>query len=241
MKKTIKISIIISILLTTVVICLNKKAKTRRHIKMINNQKYDVQEKLKPSGLNGISDNQINDHWNLYKGYVTNVNKLNDELRLLEKEGKADSLIYADRRRRYGFEYNGMILHEYYFGNLTSKSEVLGNDPLKTEMEKTWGSFDKWLTDFINTGKSRSIGWAILFADTTTGKLTNNFIFEHGNGIVAGFAPILVMDVWEHAYMVDHKAGGRGDYMQSFVKNINWNIVKNRYKDVLEGKITKRF
>lgn len=205
------------------------------------NPTYKVQEQLKPSGLAGISDDQINDHWKLYTGYVAQVNKLNEELAQLLKNGKGDTLLYADRKRRLGFEYNGMILHEYYFENLTSQNTSPDGTQIQKAIEKRWGSFDVWLTDFINTGKTRSIGWAILFADTTTHQLTNNFIFEHGNGIIAGSAPVLVMDVWEHAYMVDHKAGGRGDYIKNFVQNINWNVVEARFKNVLESKTSKRF
>ena len=203
--------------------------------------KYKVQEQLKPSSLDGVSDDQIDDHWNLYCGYVAQVNKLNEELAQLAKDGQAGSLHFADRRRRYGFEYNGMILHEYYFGNLTSKKTELKGSDLKEAIKQTWNSFDAWLSDFANTGKTRGIGWAILYADSTTLQLTNNFIHEHQNGIIAGSAPILVMDVWEHAYMVDHNAGGRADYINAFIKNINWEVAEKRFDDIKSSQVTKRF
>ncbi|MBD3272956.1 superoxide dismutase [Candidatus Dependentiae bacterium] len=199
---------------------------------MKNTTNYNTKDEIKPKGLNGISDEQINDHWSLYQGYVKNVNKLNEELKELSSQGKANTLLYADRRRRYGFEYNGMVLHEYYFKNLTPEKTEISDGKLKNEIIKTWGSFDAWLQDFNNTGKTRGIGWAILYADPNTGQLTNNFIHEHQNGIIAGFKPILVMDVWEHAYMVDHKAGGRGDYINAFIKNINWPEVEKRYNEL---------
>jgi Fe-Mn family superoxide dismutase len=204
----------------------------RNRNKTMSYKMYKIHDQLKPSGLQGISDEQINDHWNLYKGYVNNVNTLNQDLTLLAKAGKAGSLLYADRRRRAGFEYNGMILHELYFENLSSQKTTPDGKKIKQAIENIWGSFDAWLNDFINTGKSRSIGWAILFKDNKTGNLSNHFIFEHGNGIVAEFTPLLVMDVWEHAYMVDHKAGGRGNYINNFIKNINWDIVEKRYTKI---------
>lgn len=193
---------------------------------------YSVKENLKPSGLNGISDEQINDHWKLYQGYVAQVNKLQEELKTLTP----GSLLYADRRRRYGFEYNGMVLHEYYFENLHANGAPLADGSIKEALIKTWGSFENWKEDFINTGKTRGIGWAILYADTRGGtspitkQLTNHFVAEHQNGNIAGFKPILVMDVWEHAYMVDHKAGGRGNYITAFFNNINWNVVEKRFQ-----------
>ena len=202
---------------------------------------YKVQENLKPTKLTGISEGQIADHWSLYIGYINQTNKLNEELDAMQKANQSDTLTYADRRRRLNFEYNGMILHEYYFANLKAGCSQSESNQLAKAIESKWGSFDNWLKDFCNCGKTRGIGWAILYADCTTGELNNHFIQDHENGNVAGFAPILVMDVWEHAYMVDHKSGGRLDYINAFIKNINWPVVEKRYQDLHEGKIFKRF
>lgn len=203
---------------------------------------YTVQDALMPRGLEDISDEQIQDHWTLYKGYVTQTNQLNTQLAELTMQGKAASLEYADRRRRYGFEYNGMVLHEYYFGNLKAGvHEPEKSGAFSSIISKSFGSYETWKADFENAGKTRGIGWAILYADTTTGLLTNHFIAEHQNGNVAGFAPILVLDVWEHAYMVDHRSGGRGTYIAAFMKNIDWQKVEMRYSDVMAGRISKRF
>ena len=208
---------------------------------MIEVIKYSSQEQLKPSGLVGISDAQVDDHWKLYMGYVNQSNKLNEEMIALAQDKQGASLAYADRRRRYGFEYNGMVLHEYYFGNLRANQADLSSGALKKAIEKTWGSFELWQADFANAGKTRGIGWAIVYADLTTGQVTNHFIQEHENGNIAGFAPVLVMDVWEHAYMVDHQAGGRADYINAFMKNVNWSKIEERFDDALVCKMTKRF
>lgn len=202
---------------------------------------YDIREELKPRNLIGISQAQIDDHWNLYAGYVKQVNALNAELAQLRTDKRIDSLVFADRRRRYGFEYNGMVLHEYYFGNLKSGQASLENGDLKQALVSSFSSFETWKQDFEAAAKSRAIGWAILYADTTTGALTNHFIAEHGNGNVAGFEPILILDVWEHAYMVDHRASGRGDYIAAFMQNIDWKTVEERYEAVRMGKRLARF
>jgi Fe-Mn family superoxide dismutase len=202
---------------------------------------YKVQEHLKPQGLDNISNQQIESHWELYKGYVAQVNKLNEELIDLRGSGKIDTPLCADRRRRYGFEYNGMVLHEYYFANLTAKGIALTEGPLKKALLEQWGSYELWHKDFEAAGKSRSIGWAILYADETTGALTNHFIQEHENGTIAGFAPILVLDVWEHAYMVDYGSLGRAQYIAAFMKNINWKKAEERYNAVIAKKLISRF
>lgn len=233
MKKIITLSSGLIFIIFLLLIVQNKKVKLERiNTPMKKSINYPVKETLKPLGLNGLSDDQINDHWKLYQGYVANVNKLNKELSELASQGKAGTLLYSDRRRRYGFEYDGMILHEFYFGNLTAEETSLSEGKLKSAIKRSWGSMKAWLEDFKNTGKTRGIGWAILYADPVTGALTNNFIQEHQNGIIAGFKPILVMDVWEHAYMVDHKSGGRSSYIDAFMQNINWNIVQERYEQI---------
>ena len=202
---------------------------------------YDVREELKPSNLNGISDDQINDHWGLYKGYVAQVNTLKAELAELRAAGKGDTLAYADRRRRMGFEFNGMVLHEYYFGNLATGSEKEEAQAFVDAVTEQWGSFEQWAADFSATGKSRSIGWAICAMDPVTGDINNHFIQLHEEGNVASFHPLVVMDVWEHAYMVDHKAGGRGDYIGKFMSNINWRTVAQRFAAAKEGATSMRF
>ena len=198
---------------------------------------YKVQADLKPSNLDGITNNQINDHWKLYEGYVSQTNKINEDLEKLEN----GTLAHSDRRRRLGFEYNGMVLHEYYFGNLKSNIKISDKSKLKKSIENHWGSFEEWLEDFKTTGKTRGIGWAILYIDPITKQLKNHFIAEHENGHISGFLPIIVMDVWEHAYMVDHGATKRGSYIDSFVKNINWEVVENRFEKADNNNIPNRF
>jgi len=204
-------------------------------------EKYVVREELKPKGLDGISDAQIEDHWALYKGYVNQTNALREELANLRAAGKGADLVYADRRRRFGFEYNGMVLHEFYFANLKAGVQLKDDSPFRKLVTAQFGSFEAFKDDFANTGKSRGIGWAITYYDPTTGILNNHFVQLHEDGNVAGFQPILVMDVWEHAYMVDHKAGGRPAYIEAFLKNVNWDVVDERLKAAQEGRIFKRF
>lgn len=203
---------------------------------------YEAKTTLKPTGLSGISENQIAQHWKLYEGYVANTNALLEELRTSRKDGKGGTPSYADRRRRLGFEYNGMVLHEYYFGNLkTNVAEPEEKHPLRTALAEQFGSFDAFKEDFVRTGMSRSIGWAILYLDPATGALNNHFVQLHEDGNIASFAPILVMDVWEHAYMVDYGASGRSDYIKAFFNNVNWRMVEQRFTDAKAGKIPGRW
>lgn len=214
----------------------SSKKPTICNLKKSPTELFSVQEHLMPHGLNGISEEQIKQHWELYKGYVAQSNQLHAEIQKHIKAGTTDSPACADRRRRYGFEFNGMVLHEYYFGNMKGKSEPLRQGEFLNAIIKQYGSFGKWKEDFINTGKMRGIGWAIMVYDPANGLLTNIFVADHEIGNIAGFCPILVMDVWEHAYMVDHKATQRPDYITEFMKNIYWEILEDRYLNAKKSK-----
>jgi Fe-Mn family superoxide dismutase len=182
--------------------------------------------------LDGISDDQLAEHFKLYAGYVKQVNALNAELAELRGQGKASGTNpeFAELTRRLGFEYNGMILHEYYFENLKPAAEPspARGSGLAQALSQAFGSFEQWAADFQAIGGMRGVGWAILFEDPVTDQLSNHWITLHQEGIPAGFKPLLVMDVWEHAYMRDYKATERAKYVEAFFRNIDWARVERR-------------
>ena len=180
-------------------------------------------------GMEGFSETLLKNHFTLYQGYVTNTNKLMDSLAAMLKEGKVGTPEYSELKRRMGFEFNGMRLHEYYFGNLGGKGVLDKSGKLGRKLAEDFGSYEDWERDFKGTGTMRGIGWAILYQDNLTGKLFNQWINEHETGHPAGCVPILVMDVFEHAFMTDYGLK-RADYIEAFFKNINWNVVESRLK-----------
>jgi superoxide dismutase, Fe-Mn family len=192
-------------------------------------------QKFEVKGLKGISDAQITEHLKLYEGYVENVNKLNDELMQLLGRGHASGKNpeYAELTRRLGFEYNGMILHEFYFSNLRGQAEPRpkSDSALGQAVAASFGSIDNWQTDFQAIGEMRGVGWVILFEDPATDRLSNHWITLHQDGVPAGFKPLLVMDVWEHAFMRDYKATERAKYIEAFFSNIDWKMVERRLQE----------
>ena len=183
------------------------------------------------SGLNGISDKTLEIHFKLYEGYVTNTNKLNEKIAELTQDGKAsDPIVFAELVRRLGFEYNGMVLHEYYFENMMKQGggDPSGNSSFKAAAEKSFGSYERWKAQFAAVGTMRGVGWAICYQDTSNGRLSNHWINLHEDGNVAGYKPILVMDVWEHAFLLDYKPADRPKYIEAFFSNINWNVLDSR-------------
>jgi Fe-Mn family superoxide dismutase len=160
---------------------------------------------------------------------VTNTNKLTDILAAMLKDGKTAAPEYAELKRRFGFEFNGMRLHEYYFENLGGKAAPDKSGALAKKLAEVYGSYEAWEQDFRATGAMRGIGWAVLYQDNVTGGLFNQWVNEHEVGHLAGCRPILIMDVFEHAYMVDYGLK-RADYIAAFFKNINWKAAEGRIK-----------
>lgn len=175
-------------------------------------------------GTKGFSDQLLKIHFTLYQGYVTNTNKVADALGIMAKEGKAATPEYAELKRRFGWEFNGMRLHEYYFGNIIKDGKALDkNTNLYRKINADFGSYENWEKDFKATGAMRGIGWVILYYDGTGGRLFNAWINEHDAGHLCGAWPLLVMDVFEHAYMVDYGLK-KADYIEAFMKAIDWTI-----------------
>ncbi len=181
-------------------------------------------------GTNGLSDTLLKNHFTLYQGYVTNTNKVSDALIALLKEGKTTTPEYAELRRRFGWEWNGMRLHELYFGNMARGGKAINkNGNLYKKITQDFGSFENWEKDFRATGAMRGIGWVALYHDQAAGRLFNAWINEHDVGHLSGAAPLLIMDVFEHAYMVDYGLK-KADYIEAFFKAIDWTVVEARLK-----------
>ncbi len=182
-------------------------------------------------GTKGFSDQLLKNHFTLYQGYVTNTNKLSDALGALLKEGKTATPEYAELKRRFGWEFNGMRLHEYYFGNMAKGGSQLDrNSRFAKKAAEDFGSYENWEKDFKGAGTMRGIGWVALYYDREAGRLFNVWINEHDLGHLSGAAPILIMDVFEHAFMIDYGLK-RADYIEAFFAAIDWNVVVNRFNE----------
>ncbi len=190
---------------------------------------YTAKDYSQLVGMDGFSETLLTNHFTLYQGYVTNTNKLMDILAAMLKEGGTATPEYAELKRRFGFEFNGMRLHEYYFENLGGKTPLDKGGPLAQKLAGAYGSYDAWEQDFRATGAMRGIGWVVLYQDNVTGILCNQWINEHEVGHLAGCRPILVMDVFEHAFMIDYGLK-RADYIVAFFKNIDWQAAAGRLK-----------
>ncbi len=184
---------------------------------------YEPKDYSNLIGMDGFSETLLKNHFTLYQGYVTNTNKLSELMETMVKEGKAGTPEFSELKRRFGFEFNGMRLHEYYFENLGGKAPLDKSGALGKKLY----AGETGEQGFRATGAMRGIGWVVLYQDNVTDRLFNTWINEHEVGHLAGCRPILVMDVFEHAYITDYGLK-RADYIEAFFKNINWEVVGKR-------------
>ncbi len=191
---------------------------------------YEAQNFDHLIGMEGFSETLLKNHFTLYQGYVTNTNKLLDTFAEFRKEETLDQPKAAELRRRFGWEFNGMRLHELYFSNMSKeKTELDASGRLAKKIAEDFGSTDVFMKEFKAVGAQRGIGWAVLSYDKTANRLINIWVNEHDVGHLATTTPVLIMDVFEHAFMIDYGLK-RADYIDAFVAGINWHEAMTRFE-----------
>ncbi|MGK5595488.1 MAG: superoxide dismutase [Parachlamydiaceae bacterium] len=183
----------------------------------------------------GLSNDLLKMHFKLYEGYVNNTNTLLEKLKAIDIKDKNQAQEFAGLKRMLGWEFNGMLLHEYYFENLGTTPFLKENSAFLAKVNEDFGGYESWKKDFIATGLIRGIGWVVTYVDPKSGRLINEWINEHDVGHLSGGKPILIMDVFEHAYITQFGLE-RNKYIEIFFNNINWDIVEKRFQEQKESK-----
>lgn len=192
--------------------------------------KYEPRDYSSLFEMEGFSEDLLKNHFHLYEGYVKNTNYLLGKLDVLRKEEKAGSYEYGELKRRLGWEWNGMRLHELYFDNLGGKTLLDEKGTLVELLRPAFGGLEQWKQDFKATGGTRGIGWVVLYLDTVGKRAMNSWINEHDTAHLAGCRPLVVMDVWEHAFMLDYQLD-KSAYMEAFLRNVDWDVVTSRLQE----------
>ncbi|MFA6407925.1 MAG: Fe-Mn family superoxide dismutase [Candidatus Paceibacterota bacterium] len=181
--------------------------------------------------LEGISGKQVDVHLGLYEGYVKQVNLIMEKIQeLKEADSDGNAYVIAELRRRFAFEFDGMRMHELYFAQFEVGAVALnGKSALATAADEKYG--EQGLVDHIKeVAGSRGIGWVVVYADSNSNTLHTIFVGNHEVGHLAGLPIILVLDLWEHAYMVDYMPADKKNYIDAFFANINWSLVEKRFE-----------
>lgn len=198
-------------------------------MKTFEEMKFNIDE------LTGISADSVAEHLKLYSGYVKHANLILSKIEEMSKDSEANAYALGELQRRFGFEFDGMRNHEYYFKSLEGGATPPSPEsPLMNVIIQEWGSFDAWLSRFKAIALTRGIGWAILYYDKTTGRLLNSWVDEQHLGHLTGLSPILALDVWEHAFVPDYKASGKKAYVEDFFKNLNWSVIEENFSGAIK-------
>lgn len=190
---------------------------------------YQAQDYSNLLGMQGFSENLLKNHFTVYNGYVKNANQITESLGCLVAERQAENLDFAGLKDRMGWEFASMRLHELYFENLGGRNSISHVSPLMEKLEENFGSYEAWEEDFKATASIHGVGWAMLCQDNSNGTLNNFWIDEHHVGYSVDHTPLLVLDAWDHSYMLDYGLN-RPDYIKNFLKNIDWDVVDRRVK-----------
>ncbi len=190
--------------------------------------KYAAKDYSSLKDLQGITNDQIAVHLTLLNGYVTRSNKLNETLTAMVADGKASTFEYNELKRRAGWEINGVLLHEYYFDNLTPGGTDSKESKFADAIAKQFGSFDDWKKDMLGVAKMPGVGWAVTYFDAARNQFDNYWIDRHDVGHPAGHKPVVVLDLWEHAWCAYLKPTERAKYLDDFFANVSWKAVDGR-------------
>jgi Fe-Mn family superoxide dismutase len=170
----------------------------------------------------GLSEKQVSEHIKLYEGYCKKIDEIRVKISSAQKEGNATFSEIRELKLEEGFCINAIKLHELFFENLGAGHS---NEIVKM-IENDFGDFDSWKKEFISLAMSAR-GWAILAYDWKDDKLHNYICDMHNQGAIWETIPLLVLDVYEHAYFIDY-GSNRKAYIEWFLDNINWKIVEER-------------
>ena len=194
-------------------------------------KKYEEIKKLPFSELKGISQKTVDAHYSkLYQGYIKKWQEIQEKLKTVD-ESTANAT-FSDLRElkiEESFASNAIVLHEAYFDILGGEGQPEG-DIIKA-LERDFGSFEKWLNNFKSLGLC-SRGWVVLGYDFNDGKLKNFLLDTHNLYSVVGTAPILVMDMYEHAFFIDF-ATDKKSYIEAFFQNLNWKVVDKKFLNIV--------
>lgn len=179
--------------------------------------------------LKGISKDSIDQHIALYQGYVKNFNGICESLgRLMTDE--ANSIALAELQRRMSFEFGGMRLHEIYFAELEGGATPLtAGGALEQKMIAQFGSVEQTIKFMKNVAGMRGPGWAIMYYDPKSENLMFGFSEEQHQGHFVTLPVVLALDVWEHTYILDYGASGKGKYVDAFFANLNWKVAEENF------------
>ena len=188
-------------------------------------KKFDIPE------LEGISKKSVDEHLGLYSGYVKNFNAISSMMGELAKDAEKNMHPLSEIIRRRSFEFGGMRLHEYYFTQFEGGAKEPASKVFLDAVVKDYHKMEYLIEMMKAVAKMRGPGWAMLYYDKEGEQFLTGFTGEQHQGHFVTLPIILALDVWEHAFILDYGATGKGKYIDAFFKNLNWGVIEKRFEE----------
>ncbi|MBU2329897.1 Fe-Mn family superoxide dismutase, partial [Patescibacteria group bacterium] len=154
--------------------------------------------------------------------------------RLRSENAESNAFVIAELRRRLGFEFDGMRMHEYYFDQFVGGPQAANSEGnlLKVATEK-YGGWGEFIAHMKEVAGTRGIGWVVVYFDAVAETLHTAFVNDHEIGQLSGLPIVLAIDLWEHAFMVDYVPAEKKTYVEAFLENVNWSVAEARINKAL--------
>lgn len=183
--------------------------------------------------LKGLSKEQVDVHLKLYEGYVKHTNLIMERIKALKEDSTEENVFTMNElRRRLGFEFDGMRMHEYYFEQFEGGAQAPeAGSALADAATEKYGGQEQFIAHIKDVAGTRGIGWVVVYFDPKGRTLHTAWVDDHQLGQLSGLPILLALDMWEHAFMVDYKPGEKKMYVDAFLENLNWGVVERRLLD----------
>lgn len=195
------------------------------------NEAYVAQQKQFDIKTDFLTDANIDNHIKLYKGYIESFNQISAQLDTVDRsKANSNNSDYRSFKIDETYNLNGAYLHELYFANMADSNSQINMDMLSyMRLNRDFGSFDEWQKDFIACGLGSRCGWVITYYNMYTQSYMNCFVDFHSENVPFGTYPVLVIDMWQHAYYKDYLKDAK-TYLTAMMKQIRWSVVEERVK-----------
>ncbi len=189
---------------------------------VLQTKKYDLKTDL-------LSRKTIDTHQKLLQGYVETANNISAKLDSVDRtEANANDSAFRSLKIEESYNLNASFLHAYYFDNIADPNSKITMDSLAyMRLARDFGTFDDWQIDFVACALSARNGWAVTVYNCFLDRFMNVVIDLHNINIPLNCYPVIVLDMWEHAYFRDYLSD-KQKYVFAMMKELNWEVIEDR-------------
>lgn len=195
------------------------------------NEAYVAEPKTFKQVSELVSQKTKDSHVSLYKSYAESLNDVSSKLDTVDRSDPNSR--HSDVRTLKldeAYNLNATWLHELYFANcFDPNSEIVMDSMAYLKLQRDFGTFDDWQKDFIATSLAAGNGWVVCGYHTFLRRYVNTLISHHSGDVMVGLYPVIVVDMWEHAYYRDHLSDKKS-YLISQMREFNWGVIEDRFK-----------